>query len=164
MIIIKLIYRFLSYFQSHSTHQGLALGIAVGMLLGLNPINSVQFWIFLTFIFLLKLNLSTTLASSLIFWLIRYLGKNAFFVLGEFLLNKKSLLAFWSYFYHLPILPFTNFYIPDYLGEIIVSLFLFIPLHLFSLKLIKVLEPFLYHWWRTTKLYMIYRGYKPYAR
>lgn len=164
MIIIKFIYRFLSYFQSHSTHQGLALGISLGMLLGLNPTNSLQFWLFLTFIFLLKLNLSSTLASSLIFWLIRYIGKNAFFVIGDFLLNKKSLLAFWGYLYQWPILPFTNFYIPDYLGEMMVSGFLCIPLYWFSLRLITVMEPFLYHWWRTTKLYMIYRGYKPYAR
>lgn len=164
MLFIRLFYRFIALFQSHATHQGLALGICAGMLYGLSPINSIHFWIFVALFFLIKINLASTLLSTAFFSLVSYLGKPAFFIVGDFLFNKKSLIGLWNWLYELPIFPYSNFYVPQVLGKLLVSAILVFPLYLASLKLIKILEPMTYHWWRTTKLYMLYRGYKPYAR
>ncbi len=163
MLIIKLIYKILSFFQSHATHQGLAFGICTGMFLGLSPINTLHFWLFLILLFLLKLNLATTLFSWGSFELIGYLGKNAFFVIGDYLLNRRPLIEFWNFLYELPLFPYSNFYVPQVLGKFFCSLTAVIPLYIMSIKLITVLDPIIYHWWRTTKLYTFYRGYKPYA-
>ena len=164
MHLTRLLYKILDLFQSHSTHQGISLGVCVGMLLALSPISSLQFWLFLTLLFLLKLNLASTLFSSLSFALLGYLGTPLFFSLGDTFLTKPALLGFWSALYESPLIPFTSFYNPEILGKLLVTLTLAVPLFFISMKLCKMLDVVVYHWWRTTKLYTLYRSYKPYAR
>ncbi|NBY19570.1 DUF2062 domain-containing protein [bacterium] len=164
MFAIRLLYRFIALFQTHANHHGISLGICAGMALGLSPQNSLHFWLLIALCFLIRLNLAATLISWGMFWLVAMLGKPAFFVVGDFLLNKKSLISLWNWLYELPFFPYTNFYVPNILGQMFFTTLIWLPLHIFSHKAARYLEPAVYHWWRTTKLYMLYRGYKPYAR
>ena len=164
MFLIRLIYKFFALFQTHATHQGLALGVCAGMMLGLSPIQSLHFWFFISLCFLIRINLACTLTSWVVFAFIAATGKAAFFVIGDYLLNKKSLISVWNGLYELPLIPYTNFYVPQVLGQMVFLTLMCFPIYVCSRKAIQIIEPTIYHWWRTTKLYMIYRGYKPYAR
>lgn len=164
MFITRFIYRILAVFEVHATHQNISLGVCAGLLMGFSAPSTLQFWLFVSLFFLIRLNLASTLFSYGAFSLINYLGNPIFLSFGNSLLSRGGLLKFWSYLYEVPVIPFTNFYIPDVLGKLFIALISVGPLYFVSLKLAKILDPILYHWWRTTKLYTLYRAYKPYAR
>ena len=164
MILIRWTYKFLGLFENYSTAQGLALGVSLGMILAMCPINTLQFWIFSTGIFLLQLNLATLLGSYLLVSIFNLFGGHLFTKFGLALLVPQSLVKVWSFFYNIPLIPFTEFYNPNVIGKLVFCISAALPVYLVSYKLVTAIEPFMYHWWRTTKLYAIYRGYKPYAR
>lgn len=163
MILIRLIYRILSLFQSHHTTQGVSFGLCLGFLLALSPPSTIQFWLLLALFFLIKMNLLYTLFSIAFYSLAAYLASPVFATVGEYLLTRKTLLKFWSHLYEMPLVPFTDFYVPEVLGKMFLGLILILPLFIFSMKLVNFLTPLAYHWWRTTFLYNLYRSYKPYA-
>lgn len=163
MFMTRWLYRLLSFFESHGTPQGTSLGICCGLLLALAPINTLQFWVFISFIFLLQLNLTALLFSWGLFLIPSTLATPLFKKLGLSLLISKPLFSLWAFLYDLPVLPYTDFYNPEVLGKLTFALFGVIPIFVFSFKATIWLEPIVYHWWRTTKLYTLYRGYKPYA-
>ncbi len=163
MFLIRLIYRFLSLFQSHRSTQGVSFGLCFGFLLALSPPSTIQFWLLLSLFFLIKMNLLYTLFSVGVCSIGAYLGSPLFTTIGEYLLTRKTLLKFWSHLYEMPIVPFTDFYVPEVLGKMFLAFLLIVPLFIFSMKLVNFLTPLAYHWWRTTFLYNLYRSYKPYA-
>jgi uncharacterized protein (TIGR03546 family) len=164
MIITRVIFRVIGWFEKYSSHQELSLGICLGMLLGLSSINSLQFWLGLALFFVIRANLTSLILSQFLFALVGYLGSPLFNYLGDYFLTRRALFSFWARLYESPIIPFTNFYNSYVLGRLMISVFLFVPLYAISKLLINLLEPVVYHWWRTTKLYILYRTYKPYAR
>jgi uncharacterized protein (TIGR03546 family) len=164
MFITRFIYRILAVFEAHATHQNISLGVCAGMLMGFSSPSTLHFWFFLSLLFLIRLNLASALISYGAFSLINYLANSVFFSFGNSLLTRAGLLRMWSSLYEMPVIPFTNFYVPEVLGKFCITLITVGPLYFVSMKLAKILDPILYHWWRTTKLYTLYRSYKPYAR
>ncbi|MFM8313901.1 MAG: TIGR03546 family protein [Deltaproteobacteria bacterium] len=164
MLLIRLLYRFIALFETHATPQGLAFGVCLGMLMGLSPSYTLQFWIALSLVFLIQLNLASLCSSCAVFSLINYLGGSLFKKMGISLLTPPVALKFWSAYFEAPILPFTDFNNPQILGSFLFGLLALVPIFMASVKITQRLEPTIYHWWRTTKAYNLYRGYKPYAR
>jgi len=164
MILTRLLYRILAVFEAHATHQNISLGVCLGLLLGFSSPSTLHFWMFVGLVFLIRLNLAAALFSYGVFSLINYLGNSAFLNVGTSLLTRQRLLGLWGSLYEMPIVPFTNFYSPEVLGKLCIALISVGPIYIISMKAAKILEPILYHWWRTTKLYTLYRSYKPYAR
>ena len=117
MLLIRLTFKILGYFESHATHQGIAFGTCVGMMLALTPPDTLQFGLICSLLFLLQLNLTAVLVAGFLFSIPAYLGKLAFSQLGEYLLTRNSLTQVWTFLYECPLLPFSNFYIPETLGK-----------------------------------------------
>jgi uncharacterized protein (TIGR03546 family) len=163
MFMIRWIYRLLSVFETHGTPQGISFGVCVGMLLALAPTNTLHFWIFFSLVFLLQINLTALFFSWFLFLIPSFVAAPLFKKLGLSLLISKPLFSLWAFLYDLPVFPYTEFYNPEVLGKLIFALLGVGPFFILALKTTLWLEPIVYHWWRTTKLYTLYRGYKPYA-
>lgn len=164
MIMIRWIYKFIGLFETHASPQGIALGFSFGVLLALSPFSTLQFWCFLFLFFLVKASLASCLGSFAILSFFNLFTGPVFSKIGLSLLVPEPFLRFWTFMYNAPVIPYTEFYNPEVLGQLIVALAGSIPVYIVSFKLVSLLEPTIYHWWRTTKLYTLYRGYKPYAR
>lgn len=120
-----------------STNQsvGLALATAWGIALGFLPKDSLAFYLVLVIALLLPSNLLTLAAIGAVFHLLGWCCSSLFHKLGAILLTDSRLVPTWLWLSELPVIPWTRFNNTLVMGAMTVSLVLFWPVFLFSLRL-----------------------------
>lgn len=170
MFWLNIIKTILNFFQSNQDPDEIAAGIALGSIVGLTPFNTLQNYIVLFLVFLLNVQRGAALFGILFFSLLGNLVDPLGHRLGYFLLTGvPALLPFWTALYNMPIIPFTRFNNTVVLGNLIVSLFLFIPIWVGGRKAIikyrQTWKPKISKWkviqiLETSKWFEIYRKVK----
>jgi len=131
MFWLQLVKNFIQILRSGQTPAQIAGGFALGAMVGLMPIVTLQGLFLWLVIFILNVNLTAVFLSATIFTLVAFLFDPAFHALGYFfLVDVQSLRSLWTSLYNAPIAPLTRFNNTVALGSFISGFVLFLPIYL----------------------------------
>jgi uncharacterized protein (TIGR03546 family) len=131
MFWLHLVKNFLQILRSGQTPAQIAGGFALGAMVGLMPIMTLQGLALWLVIFMLNVNLTAVFLSATIFTLVAFLFDPAFHALGYFLLvDLRPLRSLWTSLYNAPIAPLTRFNNTVALGSFVSGFILFVPIYL----------------------------------
>jgi len=134
MFWLKLVANFIKILREGQTPAQVAGGFALGSILGLSPMLTLQGLLIWLVVLVLDVNLSAATFSLTLFALIAYIFDPIFHRLGYFLLmDIDSLKGLWTVLYNAPIAPLTRFNNTVVLGSLVSALFLFMPIY-FGMK------------------------------
>jgi uncharacterized protein (TIGR03546 family) len=134
MFWLKLVTNFIKILREGQTPAQVAGGFALGSILGLSPMFTLQGLFVWLIILVLDVNLSAATFSLGLFALIAYIFDPIFHRLGYLLLvDITGLKALWIALYNAPIAPLTRFNNTVVMGSLVSALILFAPLY-FGMK------------------------------
>ena len=130
MFWLNIIKIFIKILRQGQTPAQIAGGFALGALVGIAPVFTLQGILIWLLILILDVNLSAAVLSFTLFALIAYIFDPVFHALGYFLLvNVTGLHGFWTSLYNAPIAPLTRFNNTVVMGSFLGGLFLFLPIY-----------------------------------
>jgi uncharacterized protein (TIGR03546 family) len=139
MFWLKLVTNFIKILREGQTPAQVAGGFALGSILGLSPMLTLQGLIIWLIILVLDVNLSAATFSLGLFALLAYIFDPIFHRLGYFLLvDMDSLRGLWMIMYNAPIAPLTRFNNTVVIGSFVSAILLFIPIYLGMKKFVIV--------------------------
>jgi uncharacterized protein (TIGR03546 family) len=131
MFWLKLIRDFFKVLRDGQTPRQIAAGFALGSILGLSPMFTLQGALVWLLILLFDVNLSAALLAITLFSLVAYVADPAFHWLGfQLLVNVQGLAPLWTWLYNAPIAPLSRFYNTVVMGSLAASLVLVLPIYL----------------------------------
>jgi uncharacterized protein (TIGR03546 family) len=134
MFWLKLVSNFIKILREGQTPTQVAGGFALGSILGLSPMLTLQGLIVWLVILVLDVNLSAATLALLVFSLIAFIFDPLFHHLGYYLLvNIEGLKGVWTTLYNAPIAPLTRFNNTVVMGSFVCAVILF-PLVYFGMK------------------------------
>lgn len=122
MFILKTILKIIKVLGSETAPASIAFALVLGMMLGLNPLLSIQFFLILFIVLIFRVNIASTLFSMAVFKLLSFPLDPYLHKTGVFLLEKESLNGLWTWMYNTAPFPLTRFYNSVFLGGIAASL------------------------------------------
>jgi uncharacterized protein (TIGR03546 family) len=134
MFWLKLVANFIKILREGQTPAQVAGGFALGSILGLSPMLTLQGVLVWLVILVLDVNLSAATLSLLVFSLIAFIFDPVFHYLGYLLLvDVEGLKGLWTTLYNAPIAPLTRFNNTVVMGSFACALILFTPIY-FGMK------------------------------
>jgi uncharacterized protein (TIGR03546 family) len=125
---------FIKILREGQTPAQVAGGFALGSILGLSPMLTLQGGVIWLVIFVLNVNLSASLVALTVFSLVAFLLDPLFHWFGyQVLVNIDALKSLWTSLYNAPIAPLTRFNNTVVMGSFLCALLLFIPIY-FGMK------------------------------
>ena len=125
MFWLKFIANFIKILREGQTPAQVAGGFALGSILGLSPMLTLQGLVVWFVILILDVNLSAATLSLLIFSLIAFIFDPIFHRIGYFILvNIDGFKDIWTTWYNAPIAPLTRFNNTVVMGSFICALIL----------------------------------------
>jgi uncharacterized protein (TIGR03546 family) len=119
----------------------LALGIALGMVIGLVPKGNLTATVLAMVLALLKLNLGAALLSALVFSYLSPLGDPLFHAVGWRLLSAPALRGTWENLHRQPFVPWLSINNTVVMGTLVVGWALFYPCYRVTLGIVLRLQP-----------------------
>ncbi len=142
MFWLKLVSNFIKILREGQTPAQVAGGFALGSILGLSPMLTLQGLLVWLIILVLDVNLSATTLSLLVFSFVAYIFDPIFHYFGYYLLvNIEGFKGIWTTLYNAPIAPLTRFNNTVVMGSFVSALILF-PLIYFGMKKFVVAYPY----------------------
>jgi uncharacterized protein (TIGR03546 family) len=130
MFWLKIIKNFVKILREGQTPPQIAGGFALGALVGIAPVFTLQGLLLWLLILVLDVNLSAAILSFTLFTLIAYIFDPFFHAVGYLLLvNFSDLHGLWTSVYNAPIAPLTRFNNTVVMGSFVCGLILFLPLY-----------------------------------
>jgi uncharacterized protein (TIGR03546 family) len=137
MFWLKLVTNFIKILREGQTPAQVAGGFALGSILGLSPMLTLQGFLVWLIILVLDVNLSAATFSLGLFALIAYIFDPVFHRLGYFILvDIDSLKGLWTALYNAPIAPLTRFNNTIVMGSFISALILLTPMYFGTKKFV----------------------------
>jgi uncharacterized protein (TIGR03546 family) len=134
MFWLKFIRDFLKVLADGQTPRQIAWGFALGSVIGLSPMFTLQGLVIWIIILILDVNLSSALVAVTLFKILAYLFDPAFHAFGYFLLTGiEPLKGFYTLLYNAPLAPLTKFNNTVVIGSFIAALILLLPVY-FGMK------------------------------
>ena len=134
MFWFKLVRDFISILREGQTPAQVAGGFALGAILGLSPMLTLQGVLVWLIILVLDVNLSAAGVAITVFSLFAYMLDSLFHWFGfQILVNITALQGFWTTLYNAPVAPLTRFNNTVVMGSFVVALLLFLPIY-FGMK------------------------------
>lgn len=168
--ILKLIQSLLGALHSEGTPGQLALGIALGSIMGLTPIANIHNAIVFALIVLLNVSFAGGMLGWALFVPVGFLLDPLFDWIGHSLLLAPSLRDMWTSLYNTPIVPLTNFNNTVVLGSLVFALLLLVPLFFATRWAVvryratigeRVRQSKFYRAIMASKVYNVYRMFQP---
>jgi|688.fasta_scaffold290613_2 uncharacterized protein (TIGR03546 family) len=158
---LYLFIRFIKYLGRDNTDFQIALGIAVGMLLGMIPILTLHWFLIFGALLIVRMNFLSAFISFQFFAIASWTLSSLLERLGFWVLTSQSgLLPFWARAYHAPILPFTAFNHSNVMGATVLGFILFVPILLISQILVARFRETTHTFWLSTRLQRAYAHYR----
>lgn len=131
MFWLKIVRDFIKILREGQTPAQVAGGFALGSILGLSPMFTLQGFVVWFILMIINVNLSAALLALTLFSLGAFLLDPVFHWLGyQLLVNLEPLRAFWTSLYNAPVAPLTRFNNTVVLGSFAGALVLFLPVYL----------------------------------
>ena len=131
MFWLQIVSNFLKVLRAGQTPRQIAAGFALGSLVGLSPMLTLQGLGIWLLILILNVNLSAAILSCTLFSIVAFLFDPAFHWLGyELLVNAGSLTGLWTSLYNAPLAPLTRFNNTVVMGSFFSAIVLSLPVYL----------------------------------
>lgn len=131
MFWLKLLRDILKIFRDGENPKQIALGFALGSIIGLSPSLNLQGIIVWILILILNVNLGAAVLGFTIFGLFAFLLDPLFHQFGYFLLTKLTFLdGGYTFLYNAPVAPLSRFNNTVVMGSFVSALILFTPVYL----------------------------------
>jgi uncharacterized protein (TIGR03546 family) len=128
MFVLEILSKFIRVLRAGQTPRQIAGGFALGSIVGLSPVFTLQGLAVWLIIFVLDVNLSAAFLAFTVFSLFAYLFDPLFHSLGYALLvNVEGLRALWTSLYNAPIAPLSQFNNTVVMGSFVSALVLSVP-------------------------------------
>lgn len=128
MFFLKLFSKILKILRSDESPNQIGSGFVLGMFLGMAPFWSLFNFLIVFLIIFFKVNISAAILAFLIFSAVVYLADPWIHGLGYWLLaDVQFLKPLWTFLYHTPFVPYTSYNNTVYLGSLVISLVLLLP-------------------------------------
>jgi uncharacterized protein (TIGR03546 family) len=128
LMLVKLIQSLVKALHSEGTPGQVAVGIALGSILGLTPLLSLHNAVLFGLIVVLNVSFPAAMLGWAVFIPVGFLLDPVFDWIGHTLLFTPSLTPLWTSLYNMPVVPLTDFNNTVTLGSLVFSLVLFLPL------------------------------------
>jgi len=167
-LILKQIFKLFKLLNSDKGVNQIAAGVALGVVLGLSPLLSLQALFVLVCLFFFRVQLGSALIAAFFAKIIVYLFDPLFHAVGSVILEVNFMTPVYTYLYNQPLLPLTRFYNSIVMGAGVVSLLAAPFIYFISKWLIEryresVVERFqdtkAWNWWKATSFYSWYNRY-----
>ena len=122
----------LQFFAAAGTPRQLALGFALGMVVGLVPKGNLTAVVLVTALLATRVNLGTGMVAAVVFSWVGMLADPLSHRIGLLFLTKQSLQPMWTYLYDLPVVPWTGLNNTVVLGSLLLGAWLFYPVYRLS--------------------------------
>ncbi len=128
MFWLKILKDLISILREGQTPRQIAWGFALGIIVGLSPVFTIQGVIVWILILVLDVNSGAAAISFVLFKFIAYLLDPLFHTFGFFILTQiETLYGSYTTFYNMPLSPLTRFNNTVVMGSFISALILMIP-------------------------------------
>lgn len=139
LFLFKTLNNLLKLLNSETNPSQLAMGLGFGMIVGLTPLMSLHNLVFLFVVFLFRINLSMFFLSLAVFAMLSYALDPFFNVVGYWaLVDWRWARPFWVEISTGALWPFFKFNNTIVMGSLLVSLLLFMPIVIFSIRGVRV--------------------------
>lgn len=156
MFWFKIIKDFIKIFREGQSPKQVAGGFALGAIIGLSPIFTLQGLIIWILVLILNVNLGAVVLAITLFSIIAYLFDPLFHLIGYYILTQiDSLKDFWTSLYNAPIAPLTNFNNTVVMGSFVLAIVFALPIYFAMKKLIVQYRRHLYSKVQKWKIYQI---------
>lgn len=173
LAIVKLIQSLVKALHSDGTPGQVAIGLALGAIIGLTPLMSLHNAVIFGLIIILNVSFPGALFGILVFTPLAFLLDPLFDALGRLLLvDTPALTPLWTELYNTPVVPLTDFNNTVVLGSLVAALVVFVPLF-FAVRWgvtryratvgERIRRSALYKSITASKLYNVYRLFRPEA-
>lgn len=130
MFLLNFIFKLIKALQSKEEPHNIAMGFALGTIIGLTPFQSLHNLFVFILILICNVSIPAALFAVFFFSFFAHFLDPQFHSLGYYLLVKIEFLKpVWTYLYNIPIAPLTKFYNTVVLGSLVVSLATFFPVY-----------------------------------
>jgi len=130
MFWITIVRDFIKILREGQTPAQVAGGFALGSILGLSPMLTLQGAVVWLIILVLNVNLSAALLALTVFSLIAFLLDPLFHWVGfQLLVNVSALQGLWTSLYNAPVAPLTRFNNTVVMGSFAMALVFFLPVY-----------------------------------
>lgn len=107
--LLKQIFGFLKLLNSETGHNQIAAGIAVGFVLGMTPILSLQGFLMIAFIFFFRVQAGAAFLAAFFFAFAGWLLDPVFHAIGSQVLEMPALQGVFTAMFNMPLVPLTRF-------------------------------------------------------
>lgn len=153
--------RFLQVLGKDRTDFQIALGITLGMMLGLIPLATLHWFILFGFLLALRNNLLAAFITFSVCSVLSLALSGPLESLGFWALtSQRVLLPLWTRAYHAPIIPFTAFNHSSVMGSTLLAVILFLPVLLISQSLVHRWRGPIHAYWLSTRVQRAYAHYR----
>ncbi len=130
MFLLNFIVKLIKTLQSKGKPHNIAMGFALGTIIGLTPFRSLHNLFVFILILICNVSIPAALFAVFFFSCFAHLLDPLFHSVGYFLLVRVEFLKpIWTCLYNIPIAPLTRFYNTVVLGSLVVSLLIFFPVY-----------------------------------
>ena len=136
-LLLKQIFQLIKLLNSETGTKQIALGIALGFILGMTPALSLQTILVFVLIFLFRVQAGAAFCSAFFFKFIAYLLDPVFDKVGAWALHLNALKGLYTTLYNMPIIPYTRFNNTIVMGSGIVAILLTPVIFVASIYLVK---------------------------
>ncbi len=171
LTLVKLVQSIVKALHSDGTPGQVAMGLALGAIIGLTPLLTLHNAVVFGLILILNVSFPGALLGMLVFTPIGFLLDPAFDALGrQLLVGTPALIPLWTSLANTPVVPLTDFSNTVVLGSFTVAVALLVPLYLASRWGVtryratigeRVRQSALYKGVTASKLYNVYRLFRP---
>ncbi len=156
MLWLKILKDFIKIFREGQSPAQVAGGFALGAIIGLSPVFTLQGLIVWILILILNVNLGAVFLSLTVFSIIAFIFDPLFHWIGYQILTQVEWLKdFWTSIYNAPIAPLTNFNNTVVMGSLLCALVLLAPIYFGMKSLIIQYRKRLYSKVQEWKIYKI---------
>lgn len=152
-LILKQIFGLLKILNSETGTNQIAMGIAMGFIVGMAPAFSLQTLLVIFFILIFRIQIGAAFVSGFFFKFAAFLFDPVFHSVGSNILEIKSLNSAFTILYNLPIIPFTRFNESIVMGSGVLSIILCPLVFLLSRLLIQKYRVLIVDKIKDTKLF-----------
>jgi uncharacterized protein (TIGR03546 family) len=131
MFWLTIVRDFIKLLRAGQDPRQIAGGFALGSILGLSPMLTLQGVCVWLVILVLNVNISAALLAITLCALVAYIFDPVFHWLGYALLvNVDALRGLWTWLYNAPVAPLTRFNNTVVMGSFVVAILAFVPIYL----------------------------------
>jgi uncharacterized protein (TIGR03546 family) len=135
-LLLKQLFALIKLLNSETGTAQIAAGIAVGFILGMTPMMSLQAFIVLLILFIFRVQIGAAFLAAFFFKFVAYIFDPLFDSIGFAVLNMDALHSFFTALYNMPIVPFTRFNNTVVMGAFIITVILSPVVYVVSLKMV----------------------------